>query len=271
MSVLAVFGSHYSLPANGGLLTLEEPGKAKPGSPVSVFDCAKQGRLKEVVLVDEHPDGLVQAWKTAQKCGVKLCFGLKLVVCADATDKSEASLATESKVIVFARVGEPNAQSIAKGYSDLVRVWNRASTTGHYYQARTSWAWLKEQWTDNLLLALPFFSSFIAKNTLTFNRIVPDLPCAPWVFREVASELPFAPLIDKAIDRYLKDNAAQVQETKTVYYRSKADFEAYQVMRAIGGRGATFAAPSVDHLSSDAFSFESYLSLCPPPTLPAMA
>ncbi len=261
MSVLPIFVSHYSLPQQGSILSLEEAGKAKPGGPVSVFDLAREGGLKEVVLVDDRIDGAIQAVKSAEKAKVRLCFGVKMVVCADANDKTEASLATQSKVIVFARNGAPNAQGIPHGYSKLVSIWNRAATTGFYWSARTSWSWLKEQWSDDLVLALPWGSSFIAKNTLTFNRIVPDLPCAPWVFRERATELPFAPLIDAAIDRYTKDNAAQVQDVKTCYYARKADFLPYQVLRAIGAR-ESFAAPGVDHLSADTFSFDDWKVLC---------
>ena len=125
---------------------------------------------------------------------------------------------------------------------------------------------MKEQWSDNLLLALPWASSFIAKNTLTFNRIVPDLPCVPWVFREVNTELPFARLIDAAIERYVVESGAVVQDVKSVYYSRRADIEPYIVMRALANR-STFNAPNVDHLSSDAFSFEAWqaLTLIPNP------
>lgn len=261
MSVLALFSTHFSLPQEGSLLTLEEPGKAKPGAPVSVFDLSQSVGLKEVVVNDSRPDGFIQAYKVSTKLGIKLCYGLKLVVCADGDLKDEASLLSQSKVIVFARDTE--------GYHKLVSIWSRAATRGFYFTARTSWAWLKEQWSDHLLLALPWASSFVAKNVLTFARIVPDLPCAPWVFRERASELPFAPLIDVAIDRYVKENpTAHVQDTKSVYYSRRSDFAAYQVMRAIGNR-SSFNAPNVDHLSSDAFGWDTYLSLCPTPTPPS--
>jgi DNA polymerase III alpha subunit len=265
VSVLPVFGSHFSLPAAGGILTLEEPGKSKAGGPSSIFDLAIEGGLKDVILVDERIDGFMSALKGAKAAKVKLCYGLKLTVCADATVKDDASLLTESKVIVFAANGEPNAQALPKGYSDLVRIWNRAATTSHYYQPRTSWADLKELWTDNLVLALPWASSFIAQNVLTFRRIVPDLPARPWVFKEVGSGLPFARLIDGAIDRYVKDNPAEVQEVKSIYYARAQDFAAYQVMRAVSNR-TTYNAPNVDHLSSSAFSFENWQALCPTPS-----
>ncbi len=267
MSVLPIFVSHYSLPQQGSILTLEEPGKGKMGGPTSVFDLAKEAGLKDVVLVDDRIDGALQGWKSANKAGVKLCFGIKLTICADGDIKDDASLTTESKVIIFARNGEANAEGLPKGYSDLVRILNRANTRGYYYVSRSSWAWLKEQWTDNLTLALPWASSFIARNTLSFNRIVPDLPCVPWVFRERATDLPFAPLIDTAIDRYTKDNPAQVQDVKTCYYARKSDFLPYMVLRAIGQR-ESFASPGVDHLSADTFSFDDWKALCPTPTPP---
>jgi hypothetical protein len=248
MTVIPVFTSHYSV--GSSLLTLDEPGKGKAGGPVSVFDLAKEAGLKEVVLCDSRPDGFVAAYKASTKLGVKLCFGLKLVVCANADDKSEASLRTESKVVVFARD--------TQGYHDLVRVWNRASTAGFYYTSRTSYEWLKEGWTDHLMLALPWASSFIARNTLTFNTIVPDLPAAPWVFKEVDTELPFARLIDGAIDRYAAETpAARVQPVKSIYYATDADFKPYIVFRAIHHK-TSFARPKIEHLSSPRFSWQSW-------------
>lgn len=261
MPPLAIFTSHFSIAQS--LLTLEEPGKAKAGAPLSVFDLSQSVGLKEVVLIDERIDGFIQAYKVSTKLGVKLCYGLKIVVCADGDIKDEASLGSESKVIVFATSTE--------GYHKLVSIWSRASTRGFYHTARTSWAWLKEQWSPHLLLALPWASSFIAKNVLTFARIVPDLPCSPWVFRERETQLPFARLIDGAIDRYVKENpAARVQDVCSTYYARASDFPAYVVMRAIGNR-SSYASPGVDHLSSSAFSFERYLSLCPTPTPPQSA
>jgi DNA polymerase III alpha subunit len=254
MSILPIFTSHYSV--GHSLLTLEEPGKGKAGGPVSVFDLAQSVGLKEVVLVDGRPDGFVQAYKVSTKMGVKLCFGIKMVVCANAEDKSDDSLRSESKAVVFARDTE--------GYHKLVSVWNRASTAGFYYSARTSWAWLKEQWSDHLLLALPWASSFIARNTLTFNAIVPTLPAAPWVFKETDTDLPFARLIDAAIDRYVADTpGAQVVPMKSIYYARDEDLKPYVVLRAIHNR-ATFERPKVDHLSSCAFSFQRWRTLCQP-------
>lgn len=276
-SVLPIFSSHYSLDATP-LLTLEDPGKAKPGAPVSVFDLSQSVGLKHVTLIESRIDGYLEAHKAVLKLpGVTLCFGLKLVVCQDLLDKEPSSLASESKVIIFIKD--------TQGYSDLIRVWNRAWTTGHMVTrdasyGRIDWKGLKELWTPHLMMGLPFFSSFLARNTLTMNRVVPGLPDlslagAPlWVFSEQDSRLPFAPLIQGAIDRYVTQcrgtpgaHPIEVVPCKTILYRDSASFKPYVVRRAIATRGS-WDAPEVDHLSSDQFSFEAWQALTAPAARP---
>lgn len=248
--LIPLFSSRYSI--GQSLLSLEEPGKVKPGEALSVFDLAKEASLTHVYLIDDVIDGLEQAYKSAAKSGTTLCFGLKVTVCADASLKDPDSIKTESKVIIMMRTTE--------GKASLIRLWNRATMASYYYP-RLDWATLKEHWSPHLLLALPFWSSFIAKNCTTFSRIVPDMPVKPIVFREVGSELPMEPLINAALDAYISEaGIEEVVDTKSVYYRSALDFPAYQVLRCIQNR-STFDAPRVDHLASDAFSLASYLEL----------
>lgn len=256
-AITPIFVSHYSLFRS--LLTLEEPGRAKAGNPVSVFALAQQANLQEVIVCDSHVDGFLEGYKTASKLGLKLCFGLKLKVCADMNDRTLESRRTESSVVVLVR----NSQ----GYHDLLRIWNRAwGKEGHFaYRdasyGRADWGLLKTYWTENLGLALPYFSSFIAKNLLTFAQITPDLPvAAPWVLKEEGNGLPFAPLIDAAIGRYTNGDSSMVVPSKTILYARPEDFRAYCTFRAIGTRGE-FSAPGVDHLASLAFSFQSWQEL----------
>jgi DNA polymerase III alpha subunit len=248
--ILPIFSSHYGLFSS--LLTLEEPGKTKPGNPVSVFDIAVAHSLKQVILVDDSIGGFIEAYKGACKAGAHLIFGLKLCVCANMSDKTDESAKTESNIIIFVRN--------SAGYSDLIRIQNRAATDGFHHHGRTDWKTLKTYWTDNLALALPFFSSFIACNLLTMSSIVPDFPVPPVLFREVDSGLPFAPMIEEALVRFADDKRLAIQNTKSIYYEKASDFDAYTVFRAIGNRGQ-YQRPQVDHMASDRFSFENYLSL----------
>ncbi len=269
--ITPVFVSHYSLAES--LLTLEEAGKAKAGNPVSVFDLSQSVGLKEVVLCDSRIDSFIPAYKVATRLDIKLCYGIKLVVVSDMKDKDISTRRSESKVIVMIKGGPLNEAYLPQGYSDLIRIWNRAwGHEGHvtYRVAgeelaygRIDWSTLKELWTENLLMVWPFFSSPLARNTLTFAQITPDPPVKPWCFREVDSGLPFAGLLDAALDRYVATDpelAAQVVPCKTVYYSSAADMRAYVTLVA-DGMGGTFDEPKRDHLHSDRFSFEDYKRL----------
>lgn len=255
--ITPLFKTHYSI--GRSLLTLDEPGKAKPGAPLSVFDLSQSVGMKEVVVVDDRIDGLIAAYKVADKLGVKLCYGLQLRVCANLADKTPASLATESKVILFMRSTD--------GHGPLIRIHNRAMTDGHFSTrhgsyGRADWSLLKAYWSDNLLLGLPFFGSFIARNQLSFASIVPDLPTARVsVFDEIDSRLPFAPLIRRGVERFAAGRAeVEVVPSKTVLYPTRAHFKAYVLKRCIANR-SSWDSPDVNHLSSPEFSFQSWREL----------
>ncbi len=255
--IIPIFSTHYSMAA-GGILTCEEKGKSLADGPKSIFDIADANGLKELVVAEERVDGFIECYKNATKQVVKLIYGIKFTICADMTDKSDASLLTESKVIVFIR----NSQ----GYNDLLKLYSRAWTDGFYYKGRLDWKTLKAFWTENLVLSLPFFSSFVAKNTLTFAKIVPDLPVAVaqvQVMQEVNSGLPFAPLISEALGHFVVDPEAQVMQTKSIYYEKYTDFKSYICYRAILNR-SSFNKPQIDHMSSNAFCLEDYLNLTKP-------
>ncbi len=260
--ITPIFRSTYSFEGSS-LLTLEEPGKAKPGGALSVFDLAKEANLQEIILCDKHIDGYIQAYKVASKLTpeVKLIYGIIFTVVPDIADKSIDTRRSESKVIVLIK-------DHVNGYKSLVHIWNRAwGKEGNityrlagkdYSYGRVDWALLKQFWTDHLALALPFYGSFIERNTMTFAQLTPDLPCAPWVFREQDSGLPFEPLVGAAVDRYVGSDRSMVVPTKTICYRDAASMRAYVTMRAIAG-GNTFDEPNVAHLASDRFSLENYL------------
>lgn len=311
--IVPIWASHYSY--SQSILTLEEAGKTRPGNPVSIVDLARQHHLKQVVLVDERMDGILEAQKSLSKPfkptppkaladylkeeqgekkeasdedkaaaqasldeatakyerektwlvePIQLIFGLKLAIVPDMTVKTPEADLNKSNVIIFMRDAAPS-KGISPSYTDLLKINNLAWTTGRAAQGRLDWKTLKQLWTPNLVLALPFFSSFIARNLLTMAAIVPDLPCTPVLFKEVDSELPFAELIDEAIDRYVASNPAPVQRVKSIYYANSAAFEDYTVFRARStrskGKSGTLSAPGVDNFCSDRFSFEAWREL----------
>lgn len=251
--VTPLFSSSASL-KEGGVFTLEkasdiEKAKRRYG-PVSLCVLAKEEKLAQVTLVESNFVNFMNAAKNLPEVGAQFRFGLKVTVCDDMMQKTEESLKTESKVVLFMRN--------SAAYKPLIKLFTRSSTEGFYYAPRLDWKALKAGWSDDLILALPFYSSFLAKNTLTFASIVPALPAQPLLLREVAQELPFDGLLDEAVERYRAQSGCEVEQVKSIYYRRRDDSKKWQVWRAILNRGASWDKPQMDHCASREFSWEAF-------------
>src|SRR4051812_12650120 len=102
--IIPLFSSSASL-KQGGIFTLEKAGAAaKAGhvkGPVSLCDLVKEEKLTQLHLVESNFVNFMTAYKNLKDVGCSLVFGLKVVVCEDIADKSDASTKTESKVIIW--------------------------------------------------------------------------------------------------------------------------------------------------------------------------
>jgi DNA polymerase III alpha subunit len=222
--------------------------------PQSIVKICKDNGLKSCFGVSPNLLTFPEAQTNLAKEGVEFFFGLELWVCNEPDSLTPQSQLSESKVIIRA----DNSQ----GYFDLKAIYSKVYTNraNFYHRHRSSFAEIKALWTSNLTLILPFFDSFVCQNTLTVASIVPDLPVPPLIFREVDSGLPFAPLIDAALDQFNADKKYPEQRVKTVFYPTKAHFRAWQVLRCIKER-SSYQKPELPYCCSDNFSFENYLRL----------
>ena len=82
---------------------------------------------------------------------------------------------------------------------------------GFYYRPRMDFENLKKLWSnDDLVLAVPFYDSFIYKNLLTYNACVPDFSFTEPVFFTENNSLPF--------DNLIKEYKNKIHlKTKVVY------------------------------------------------------
>jgi len=246
-NILPIFTSHYSV--GRSLLTTDEADEYKENSPKSIFTLAQKYGLKDVYVVDNSISGFVSLYQNAKKSKLNLIYGLKLTCCNDILDKSEESLATEHEIIVWLL----NTKDSGK---DIYRLSTKAATDGFYYQARICPKSLKESMTENLTISIPYYSSFLAKNLLTFSKCVfnpTEFNCT--FFVEPLHNLPFDGLIGDAVLKFC-GNKFEMINTHTIYYEKKADFLAYQVRRTIAKR-STLECPNLDFFSSDSFCLES--------------
>lgn len=243
MNCLPLFKSHFSF--GKSILTLENKAENDANSADSIFPLLKKADLKELYLVDDHFSGFLQANQNCSDLGVKLNYGLRLTICDDNQEKSDDSLNSNSKIIVFARN--------LNGYKRLVKLYTDASTEGFYYEPRTDWGKLKKVWNDkDLLMAFPFYDSYVFNNLLTNKICCPDLFSEPFFFEE-DNDLPF----DNIVSAQLKKMNGNIVKSKSIYYSTRQDFPAYLTFRCINKR-TTLSKPNLEHMSSAEFCFESW-------------
>lgn len=254
--ILPIFSTSASL-KQGGVFTVERAGdKLKTGKkrgPVSLCDLAKEESLKQLHIVDSNFVSFFYAHKNLKEIGCQLVFGLKVVVCENMEDKSEASLKTESKVVIWM------AGDGSEDYRALINLFTVAAQQGFYYVPRLDWKTLCRLWHKDLLFSLPFYSSFLAANTLTFSSIVPLLPVEKPILLMEDNELPTDGLLSDAVVRYAHATGSPIQPAKSVYYHHRSDARLFQIWRAVLSRGrqATWDKPN-DGMLSREFCLDSW-------------
>lgn len=255
--ILPLFSTSASR-VQGGIWTIEKAGAAaKTGrthGPISLCDIAKRDKLTQLHLVQTNCIDLMMAAKNLAEVGCALVYGLKIVVCDDMTIKDEASFRNESKVIIW-MAGDGLAD-----YEALIALYTKAAQDGFYYVPRLDWKTLKAMWHPDLMLSLPFYSSFLARNTLTFASIVPDLPVKPNVLVEVDQRLAFDDLILDAVNRYIEESGAEVEQVKTCYYERRAQAKDYLCYLCALDR-KTYDKPGRDWFWSKQFCLEAHKEL----------
>ncbi len=256
VKMLPFFSSEYSI--GDSILTLAPTGKSKETGPKSILDIAIKHNLKQVFLVESNLSGFVTAYNVFKEAKLQLCFGLKLTICRDVKEKTDESRNTEHKVIIFLRR--------SAGYSNLIKIWNRAATDNFYYYPRADFNLLKQFWADNyFLLMVPFYSSFLARNSLGLYECMFDNSFTKPIFTLEESSLPFDYLIKERTEEYCKNNNFNTKNVRSIYYRDYKDFSAptstgkpYFTYRCIHNR-SSLDKPEISHFSSDRFCFEDYL------------
>src|ERR1700757_118544 len=133
--VIPIFSSHFSFGGNS-ILTVDEPEKNKESGeflinelkPVSIFSIAKKHNLQDVYIAEKSFSGLVDCYNAAQKTGINLRFGFRVICCADISDKSENSFKSEHRITIWL--------NDSRGYENLVKLASKAQTDGFYYIPR---------------------------------------------------------------------------------------------------------------------------------------
>lgn len=251
MSVIPIFSTDMSF---GGcsILTVAEPeDEINENKPISVFSIAKKYQLKDVFIADKTLSGLVESYNICEKNNLNLRIGYKTICCQNIDDKSEKSFASEHKIIIWLNHSD--------GYKNFVKLVSKIQTEGFYYIARADCNLLREFWNKHLSISIPFYDSFLHKNSLEFGQCLPEFPARPTFFLE-NNDLPFDEILRQKVLSYAEHENCEVLETKSVYYFAESDYKAYLTNKAINNR-SNLEKPEFRHNCSDQFSFESARNL----------
>ena len=245
--MIPLFSSHFSI--GESILTLEDPEKVKLDGPKSIFSLVKEYNISPIYLCDSSFTGFPEFYKMGEELSLDIRYGLKLVITENGSKKDRESRSTEHKIILWA--------CNTKGYYDLIKIWTKAATDFFYYYPRIDEKTLKSMLTEDLTISLPFYSSFIAKNALYFNKCLFDYEYfKPAIFTE-SNDLPIDKIISDAVLVLNKKAQLEALPVKTIYYEKREDFKAWQTFRCIHER-TLLEKPNLDHCSSAEFSLESW-------------
>jgi len=245
--VIPLFKSHYSI--GKSILTLDTPDSIPEEAADSIFSIAKEEGLEDLFLVEDSLIGFLQAFTTAKDLGLNLRFGLRLSM-VDSLGNAEAPC--RHKIVIFAR-NSTGCKKLNQIYSFAFTEGGGSIDTDH----------LKNLWDDNALkLVIPFYDSFIFQNLFSFSSCVPDFSfTSPYFFIE-DNGVPFDALLRAAIEDYAARDGDATLNVKSIFYKERCDFEAFQTYKCICSRQSfrkpSLESPNLDHCGSPEFSVESW-------------
>ena len=245
--ILPIFKSHYSI--GRSILTLQKTEELQENAPNSIIDLCPKNNIKNLVLVEDNMSGLLQAYMNSRDAKLNLTFGLKLRVCNDCEEKTTESLNKTCKYIIFAKNKE--------GFRKLIHIFSFAAKEGFYYSPRVDFDTLSRFWRNkDLMMAVPFYDSFIFNNILLDFNCVPEIDFFNPVFFLEDNGLPFDGLIKERVEAHSKGKF-ETQRVKSIYYNNREDFKTYLTFRCINNR-TTLSKPNLDHMCSNEFCLESW-------------
>jgi len=243
--MIPLFKSHYSL--GRSILTLEDKDE-KDDYPDSIIQICKENKMKELYLVEDNMSSFLEAYSNCRKNKIKLNYGLRISVTELMSDKSEESKTKSSKIILFFKN--------KKGYQQLTKLYSIAAKEGFYYEPRLDYETISKNWTDDLILCIPFYDSFIFNNTLKNSLCIPKFDFTKPIFFIEDNDLPFDLLVKQKALSFAEKNDLKIYKVQSVFYKEKKDFKAYLTFRCINNR-SVLNKPNLDHMSSNEFCFES--------------
>ena len=206
-----------------------------------IISIAQSNNLKKVTLVEDNFYGFRTANFAFLHAGIPMVYGVRIPVFETESEKS-------SKLVFFAKNN--------KGINNLRNLYTKSKLS---VLEVLNISELEPSELEDIKIGVPFYDSYIYNNIFHFGLCDLKLHDYDHFYMEEDNNHPF----DFQIKQKLKDLNIKTQKTKTIYYRNREDFEAFQMYKAVcsrrQGKVPTYSKPNLNDFCSDDFCFESYL------------
>ncbi len=250
-NIIPIFTTDATI--GSSILCSDEASEIKDNSPVSIFSIGKSYDINPIYILENSFISFITCYRNANKIDKQLIFGIQFKLVQNSKLQSEDSFLSEQSVCIWIRNSE--------GYKDLIKLYSaiHSDKTNFYYYPRGDWNIVQNYWTDNLLMTIPFYSSFLARNLLEYShQAIPHFGKIKPLFHIEDHDLPFDFIIKNGILDYIRQNNYGIINSHKIYFYKNSDIFPMQIMKCINKR-TTFEQPDLNHFSSNKFSFETFL------------
>ena len=207
-----------------------------------LVDIAQSGDVKRMILVEDNFYGFRVVNNAFLNIGVPLVYGVKLPVVQ--SDLSERS----SKLIFFPKNN--------KGVINARKLYTKCHTSEGDCLNLSK---IEDDELEEISIGVPFYDSYVYNNIFHFGMCDLSLKKYDHFYIEESNNHPF----DFQISAGLKKMKVKTEKAKSIYYRDKDDFEAFQMYKAVcsrkQGRVPSYSNPRLNDFCSNEFSYESFL------------
>jgi DNA polymerase III alpha subunit len=238
--IIPLFKSDFSI--GKSILTFDPPeSDVYPDGPKSIFSIQKENSISDLFVLEDNFYSFYSCYKYCLDNKTNLIYGINMFFSEDPSDK------LKSKISFFIKNKD--------GYADLIKLNTKYINNGF-----VSKDILDNFYTDNLIMCIPFYDSFIHINSIKFGKFSDFLLKFNPIFFIENNNIPFDSIIKKHVEEIASDKY-KVQKTKTICYYKKTDIDAFLTYKCICNRDFSKRSinnPNFQHFSSNEFCWESY-------------
>jgi DNA polymerase III alpha subunit len=244
--MIPLFKSTYSI--GKSILTLDHPKETKEGGSDSIISIAQENNLSQIFLVEDSMIGFLDAHQKCKEHDIQLIFGLRISCCNSVSEEDKKS--SEHKIVLFAKNDS--------GVKNLIRIFSLANKNGGFVDS----AFLQNNWSNDLMLCIPFYDSFIYNNNFRGKQCLPNFNFTKATYFVENNSLPFDLILKVKVEKWASARSEEIQQTKSIYYKNRKDFEAWQTYKCLCnrsfGKEQSLSSPNLEHCGSDSFCWEAF-------------